>query len=511
MATQGPLSMAALGRPGVIAVRWSVLASAARFALQLGAQVMLARLLGPEVFGLFAIGLVLLTLANFISGFGFGWSLLQRQNLHDEDIRFAWTWQLLAGALAAGLMALLAPWLAELFHTPQAAPVMAWLSLACVFQAAGAPATYLLQRELNFRAVGLIQVGSYALGYLGVGLPMAWQGSGVEALVAAWLVQSASAMVASYALKPHPVKPLFWYASAAQVMVTGRAVFFTNLVNWLLNNLDRLLVARLLNTTQLGLYNVAYNLATVPNSLLLGALQPAFMAAGAQLQDQRARLAQAYLQMMATLLVLAVPVFGGLALLSTDLVQLLYGPAWAASGPVLGILLASMPAFVMWGISTPVLWNTGRPQHEFALQLPLIPLGAVGFWWASPQGITAAAGVTAALLVLRAAVLVSAALRALALPWSSLAAPALRGAGLALATGLAITAGQRLAAGWAHPLAALLLGALAPLLLLGLLSLKPAWWPTVLGDACWRMVLRFAPGLQGRPMSAATAPSMAAP
>lgn len=46
------------------------MASAARFAMQLGAQVKLARLLGSEVFGVFAIGLVLLTLANFISGPG---------------------------------------------------------------------------------------------------------------------------------------------------------------------------------------------------------------------------------------------------------------------------------------------------------------------------------------------------------------------------------------------------------------------------------------------------------
>ena len=91
--------MSSLSQPGVSAVRWSVIASAARFALQLGAQVMLARMLGPDIFGLFAIGLVLLTFANFISGFGFSWSLLQRQELREEDIRFAWTWQLLAGPL----------------------------------------------------------------------------------------------------------------------------------------------------------------------------------------------------------------------------------------------------------------------------------------------------------------------------------------------------------------------------------------------------------------------------
>jgi O-antigen/teichoic acid export membrane protein len=274
-------------------------------------------------------------------------------------------------------------------------------------------------------------------------------------------------------------------------------VVFTNLVNWALNNLDRLLVARLLSPVQLGLYNVAYNLATVPNTVLLGALQPAFMAAGAQWQDQRARLAAAYQQMLATLLVLALPVFTGLALLAPELVRLLYGAAWAGAGPVLALLFASMPALVIWGISTPVLWNTGRPRLECLLQLPLLPLGALALWLAAPHGITAAAAAAGLLLTLRAAVLVAAALRALALPGSGLAAPALRGAGLSLAVALSMAAGRQLSGPAAHPLAALLSAGLAPLLLAALLLwLKPAWWPALLGAHCWAMLLRFAPGLR---------------
>jgi lipopolysaccharide exporter len=487
--------MASLGPPGVAAVRWSVLASAMRFAMQLGAQVLLARMLGPQVFGLFGIGLVLLTFANFISGFGFGWSLLQRQDLKEEDIRFAWTWQLLAGLLAAAGLYGLAPWLAGVFRAPEALGVIRWLSLACVFQAAAAPATYLLQRALNFRALGLIQVGSYAAGYLAVGLPMAWAGAGVHALVAAWLVQTGSALLASYALQPHALRPLLWYPQAAQVMRTGRAVFFTNLVNWTLGNLDRLLIARLLNPTSLGLYNVAYNLATVPNTLLLGALQPAFMAAGAQLQDQRERLAAAYLQMLATLLVLGLPAFTVLALLSPDLVALLYGPAWQEAGPVLALLFAFMPAFVIWGISTPVLWNTGRPQQEFALQLPLIPLGALALWLAAPHGIAAAALAVGGLLLLRALVLVVAALRALRMPGSRLAPHALRGALLSAACAAAVWAGLRLAQPVGAPLVSLLAGS-APLLAALLVPwLRPQWCAPVLGEPCWRMVLRFAPRL----------------
>jgi O-antigen/teichoic acid export membrane protein len=141
------------------------------------------------------------------------------------------------------------------------------------------------------------------VGYGAVGIALAWAGLGVHALVAAWLVQAAVALLASLAACRHPVKPLLWYERAGQTLATGQAVFLTNLVNWSLANLDRVLIGRLLGTWSLGLYNVAYNLASVPNSVMLGALQPAFLAAGAQMQGQGNRLAQAYLQMLAALLV----------------------------------------------------------------------------------------------------------------------------------------------------------------------------------------------------------------
>ncbi|UUZ73590.1 hypothetical protein LP415_10835 [Polaromonas sp. P1(28)-8] len=59
------MSTGGLGRPGVAAVKWSAVSTGARFALQLVAQVVLARTLGPDIFGVFAIGMVVLTFATF--------------------------------------------------------------------------------------------------------------------------------------------------------------------------------------------------------------------------------------------------------------------------------------------------------------------------------------------------------------------------------------------------------------------------------------------------------------
>ena len=463
--------------------------------LQLLAQVILARTLGPEAYGVFAIGMVVLTFANFVSGFGFSWSLLQRAEVSDEDIRFAWTWQLIVGIATMLALYLLAPWLAQVFREPRAQSVIEWLSLACLLSAAASPATYLLQRDLNFRIVGLIQVGSYAAGYVAVGVPMALLGWGTASLVAAWLVQCAVVFIASYIAKPHRILPLFWYPDAGAALTTGRAVFLTNVVNWVLNNLDRILIARLLNAHALGLYNVAYNLATQPNALLLGALQPAFLAAGARLQNELQRLGRAYQQMLAAVLVLTVPAFVFLALISTDIVRILYGQQWSEAGWVLGILFLAMPAYVIWGISTPVLWNAGRKHYEFALQIPVIGLGLVAFYLFASQGIRVAATIAAAMLVVRAIVMAAAAFHALKLSWKSILPDAARGLLLAVVCVASVLTGQEAVVRFGVPILSVAASAVTTFLVLALLMLMR---PHILGEHTNGMIIRFFPALAGR-------------
>jgi len=486
------LSTSNLGSSGVVAVKWSAISTVSRFVLQLVAQVVLARTLGPDIFGVFAIGMVVLTFASFVSGFGFSWSLLQREVLREEDIRFAWTWQLIVGFVTMAAVYLMAPWLADYFKEPRAEFAIEWLSVTCLLSAAAAPATYLLQRDLNFRTAGLIQVGSYAAGYVAVGVPMAMSGWGLTSLVAAWLVQAAVVLLASYAFKPHAVRPLFWYSDAALAVGTGRAVFFTNIVNWLLNNLDRVLIGRLLSAYSLGLYNVAYNLATVPNSLLLGALQPAFLAAGARLQNELERLGRAYFQMLSTIFVLVLPVFVFLGLISPDLVRLLYGAKWTDAGAVLGILFMGMPFYVIWGISTPVLWNTGRKYHESALQAPLVVLGALAFYLLAPQGIEMAAVVASLLLVVRAAVVGTAVFRALHLKLADLLPHVGRGLLLSALCAASVIAGQQAMARFDMPLLSLAASTLLAVLMPGALVVAR---PQLLGEQAITMVIRFFPAL----------------
>lgn len=481
-----------LARASVTAVKWSAVSTVGRFALQLLAQVILARILGPDNYGIFGIGMIVYTFGNFFSSFGFGRNLLQKPEVSPEDIRFAFTWQVLAGGIATVALYVSAPALAEYFKDPRVLPVIRWLSLACLLYAATAPASNLLQRDLNFKAVGLIQFAGYALGYLVFGIPLAMAGYEVHALVTAWLTQTGFIMVASYWAKPHPIKPLLWFPGAKDAFGYGGTVFMTNIVNWALTNLDRIVIGRLLNAQAVGLYNAGYNLATLPNGLLLGTLQTTYLASGARLQDDRRRLGESHIQILSSLFVLLIPAFAFLASVAPQIVAVLYGPRWEATADVLAILFLAMPAYIAWGMSTPILWNCGRKNAEMLLQLPVLAIGALALFHFSRFGLIALAQTAAGILLARALVMLLASMAAVQQSVGRLAENLARGVGLGI---LFAVVGRGVALAMpttGSPMTSLLACCLAALVLLACIVFL---CPGMLGLEAWKMIRRFLPEL----------------
>lgn len=440
--------------PVAQALRWSSLGTALRFALQLGAQIALARLLGPQAYGVYGIGLALLTFLGFLAGNAFSWRLMLQETLQPREVRLAFTWQVLAASLSALALWAGASALARFFGEPELAPVLRWLALACVLTGAGGTAVCLLQRALRFRELALLQSTAYAAGYLGVGLPLALAGWQAQALALACVVQAGVTLAGALWLSPHPALPLLRDGSEGSTLRTGRTVFVTNTVNWLLGNLDRLVIGRLLGGHAVGLYTLAWNLAQVPVTLVMGALQPALLAAGTPIAQDRAALAQRWQLTLAGSLVLLPAAAGVLALLAPDLVQVLYGPAWADAAWVLSVMLACLPAWCAWGLSTPLLWNTGHARLEAGVQWPLLPLALALWWMLAPQGLSWAVAVSALLVHLRAGFTIAALLRLLPLSPRAVAALLLRGLTLMLpCAGAAWLAGGALEAPWLRLLA----------------------------------------------------------
>lgn len=392
----------------VSAVKWGAFSSFGRYFLQLISQIVIARLIGPTAFGEFGSALVVMVFAAFFAEVGFGWSLVNKKELvTDSDIRLAFTWQTLAGMLATLLILTFSAEIGAYFNSPNVGWIVAFTSISATLSALTSTAHNLMVRELRFKELGVIQLKSYFAGYTLLGVPMALLGMGVTALVYAWIAQSLIRLVLTYDAVRHSVVPLFWHADALKTFRFGVTVFATNIVNWTLSNLDRFIVGVRLPAHTMGLYTVAANLANTPNSLLIGAIQPALFSASAKIQDDRSRIRDAHSQVISIACGLVLPVFWVGAGCSQAAILVLYGEKWIESASILQVFLLAMPCYVVWGMSTPILWNLGRAKMECLLQIPVIGFMVVAMYIAAGIGVHAVASAAAVVLAMRALVILS--------------------------------------------------------------------------------------------------------
>lgn len=422
----------------ISAFSWGVAGSVLKLAIQVGAQIFLARLLGPEHYGLFAIGVIIISLSNFLSDIGLAYGLIQLPVIDRTHVRFIFTWQLVLGLAVSAVVAGLAGPLAHFFNEPRAAAVIFALAPLCFLQAVTAVSLNLIKRELDFKSLQIIQTGAYVLGYLGVGIPLALAGWGVWSLVWAWTTQVAVTLVLLFGRVRHPVTPLLRHPEERSLAAFGSKVLATNLTNWLLGNVDRVLVARYFPAVLVGLYTTPYNLMYTPATTLMGVLQPVMYSACARVQGEKRRIANAYVTLTAAISLAALPVFAVIATIADTFVLALYGQAWREAASVLQPVALAMPFLLLWNATTPVLWTNGRPGLEFKMQLPMIVVWLVAIAFAAQYSIAAVAWTVAALYVGRCMVFVLAACRMLDVPLENY----LRGlgGGVALSVALAVIA-----------------------------------------------------------------------
>lgn len=370
--------LGALSERALAAAKWSYLGVAARVLSQFISQIILARLLGPVPFGMFGICMLTAAMASIISEMGLGSALVQKRTLTDADIRVAFTRILAASAGLALLLALGAPWLAQFFGDPALTWPLRGIALSVVISSFSVVPLGLLKRRLAMRTVHIAEVAAYTTGFVLVGTGLALAGAGVWSLVGALLAQYLTEAVLVYRAAPHTLRPLLAAEDSALQRFAGR-VLLTNLANWASENVDNLLVGKLLGMQALGLYSVSYNLMRTPTNHLVFTLQQVLFSASARMQDDAAALGRAYLLTLNAVLLVSLPTFIAAGVLSQTLVAALYGQKWLAAAPVLLPLALAMPVHAAMAIAGPILAGRGMIGKELKVQfwVALLLIGAI--------------------------------------------------------------------------------------------------------------------------------------
>lgn len=422
------------------ALQWNYLGNITRSGLQFLVGILLARLLGPEPFGIVAIAWLILGIGNLFADLGFGAALVQRASLTTADLRFIFTCQMALGAALTLAGVLGAGTIATYFHHPDATLVIQAMSCLFLFQSLGQTGAAMLRRALKFKLLQQVTIVSYLVGYVGVGIPAAWHGWGVWSLVAAQNIQSLLSSLLLLRYSPVPMAPSF-KRTDHDIVRFGLKVTAANLSSWSISNLDVLFIGRAFGVAELGLYNRALSLVNMPMSAITTGFQGVLFAACARAQASPDALRRIYLETNAAVAALCFPLFLTCAAVPDTLVLALYGPAWRGSVALIPPLALAVLANALLAIKGPILMAGNRVGLELRNQLYTVLIFVPLLWMAVDYSLRTVAWAVVATYVIRWVLLAATTLRALQVPvgayLASLRTPMLFGCCVSLGAALA--------------------------------------------------------------------------
>lgn len=351
------------------AAKWGYLGAAVKLLIQLGSQILLARILGPAEYGMFAVGAIVVGVANFFADASIGSALVQRKQIDDDTICFISTWQLVAGLLVTAILLVFAPQIAAFLTHPEATSLLRALSFVCLISAATSAPANLLRRELNFKALQLGQMAGFALGYLLVGIPMALAGAGVWSLVAAWLVQATCTLALVWNAARPPWRLRFRAEDGAETLKFGGHALLSNLATWSGSNLDRIIVSRAFSAHELGVYHVVNNLVSTAISQIISTLQSVTFSSNSQISADPGHIKASFLTTAEAGPVVVLPIFATLVITAKIVLIGLYGNKWQEGIELLQPVALTAAMYGLSGTITPLLWASNHIRHESRVQI----------------------------------------------------------------------------------------------------------------------------------------------
>jgi lipopolysaccharide exporter len=308
---------------------WFYLSTMTLMVANLAYTATVSRLLGPVAFGLMAIANLVVLFTQFFARMGLASALVQKPDLSEDEIRAASTAGIAIGLACLGVIWILAPAFAALFRAPTLPPILRALGVSFVFMGWSMTGLGLLRRELRFRTLSVISVGTYVFGYLVVGVGLALLGAGVWSLVAASVASTATQAVWQYAIIRHPLRPVLRWEPYRVVCSYGARLSGAYLMDYVGGNLDTFTVTRIASTAVLGQYSRAYYLVFQPlGNYMAQALTNVLFSTLSRIQQDLDRLRRAYLSVMSLGNLILFPICAGIAVAAQELVLVVLGPQW---------------------------------------------------------------------------------------------------------------------------------------------------------------------------------------
>ncbi len=262
--------MVSLKKLAIRGTVWTIAAYGASQLLRLGSNVILTRLLFPELFGLIALVNVFITGLHLFSDIGVGSSIIQNKRGDDPAfLNTAWTLQIIR-AFGLWFCCFLIAWpVANFYREPQFLWLTPVVGISTIISGFNSTALFTLNRHMALRQLAIFELGGQVISFTVV-IVWAWFSPSIWALIVGSLVSDLIRLVWSHRLIPGPPNHFAWDRDAVNALFSfGGWIFVSTAITFLAEQIDRLILGKLLSFEMLGVYGIAFTLSDMPRQITL--------------------------------------------------------------------------------------------------------------------------------------------------------------------------------------------------------------------------------------------------
>lgn len=258
-----------LKRLALKGVSWTIVGYGLTQSLRFVSNLVLTRLLTPDLFGLLGLANVIYIGVNLFSDFGINQNIIQNPRGEERSfLNTAWTIQVVRGICLWLICVILAFPAAIFFKEPRLQWLIPIVGFNAVIAGFNSTSLALLNRKVAVAKLTIIELSVYILQLI---ITIVWAriSPTIWALIVGWLISTTAKAIVSHLLDRTHRDKLGWDKSAFREMFRfGSGVFFSTLCGFTAAQADKMILARELSIETLGIYVIAFTLADIPRQVI---------------------------------------------------------------------------------------------------------------------------------------------------------------------------------------------------------------------------------------------------
>lgn len=375
-----PLSLEnSYARKTISNVAWLGSSQFIRQGAAIGTTIVLARMLSPSDYGIFAMTLFINELAQLFVAFGIGSALIQAKNVDQVQLSTCFWINMLIAGLVAGMVVACGPAAAGYFNQPMVAQLLLVSAVNLVIGAMLVIPSVVLSRALAFDQIALASTLGSLVGAAAT-IALAVFGAGIWALVLQPLIGTVINL-AYLAWRARWWPSMLLHLPALRgIMRFSINLFVDSLASHITRNLQQIIVAPLAGAAAMGMLSLAMTAAWLPVAQFTGAAVRAVYPVLARLTGDTGRFDSGVFRTLALIALLAFPVLIGLAVLAKDVIPLVFGTQWKEAAPLVSMLCILGLLLSVSGIAGSALLAQGRSGSAMWVSIAGIVIVAGCLW-----------------------------------------------------------------------------------------------------------------------------------